>query len=84
LAQVLHLDSGLTRLKYWHVLIIALVTTLASSFGSNLYQWLLQNRSFDMVTGASIAMAVGDFMGIGTFVFALVFILQKRSDHDSQ
>jgi hypothetical protein len=79
LARLLHLDTGLMKLKYWHVLVIALATTLASSFGSNLYQWLLQNRSFDMITSASIAMAVGDFLGIGLFVFALAFIVKKSS-----
>jgi len=84
LAQLLRLDASLMRLKYWHVLIIALVTTLASSFGSNLYQWLVQNRSFDMITSASIAMAVGDFMGIGVFVFALAFIVKNRSRGDTK
>jgi hypothetical protein len=84
LAQLLRLDASLMRLKYWHVLIIALATSLASSFGSNLYQWLVQNRSFDMITSASIAMAVGDFMGIGVFVFAIAFIVKKRSQRDTR
>ena len=83
LAQLLRLDASLMRLKYGHVLIIALATSLASSLGSNLYQWLVQNRSFDMITSASIAMAVGDFMGIGVFVFALAFIVRKRSQSDT-
>jgi hypothetical protein len=72
------------KLKYWHVLIIALATSLASSLGSNLYQWLVQNRSFDMITSTSIAMAVGDFMGIGVFVFALAFIVRKRSHRNTR
>jgi hypothetical protein len=84
LAQLLRLDASLMRLKYWHVLIIALATSLASSFGSNLYQWLVQNRSFDMITSASIAMAVGDFMGIGVFVFALAIIVKNRSRGDAK
>jgi hypothetical protein len=84
LAQLLRLDASLMRLKYGHVLIIALATSLASSFGSNLYQWLVQNRSFDMITSASIAMAVGDFMGIGVFVFALAFFVRKRSHRDTK
>lgn len=84
LAQVLDVDAGLTRLQYGHVLIIALVTTLTSSLGSNLYQWLLQNRSFDMITGASTAMAVGDFMGIGTFVFALALLQRRRTHLDTK
>ena len=84
LAQLLRLDASLMRLKYWHVLIIALATSLASSFGSNLYQWLVQNRSFDMITSASIAMAVGDFMGIGVFVFALAFFVKNRSRGDAK
>ena len=83
LVQLLRLDASLMRLKYGHVLIIAFTTSLTSSFGSNLYQWLVQNRSFDMITSASIAMAVGDFMGIGVFVFALAFIVQKRSRRDT-
>jgi hypothetical protein len=61
-----------------------LATSLASSLGSNLYQWLVQNRSFDMITSASIAMAVGDFMGIGVFVFAIAFIVKKRSQRDTR
>lgn len=84
LAQLLRLDASLMKLKYWHVLIIALATSLASSLGSNLYQWLVQNRSFDMITSASIAMAVGDFMGIGVFVFALAFIVRKRSHRNTR
>jgi len=84
LAQLLRLDATLMGLKYWHVLIIALATSLASSLGSNLYQWLVQNRSFDMITSASIAMAVGDFMGIGVFVFAIAFIVKKRSQRDTR
>jgi uncharacterized membrane protein YhaH (DUF805 family) len=84
LAQLLRLDASLMRLKYWHVLIIALATSLASSFGSNLYQGLVQNRSFDMITSASIAMAVGDFMGIGVFVFALAITVKNRSRGDTK
>jgi hypothetical protein len=37
-----------------------------------------------MITVASIAMAVGDFMGIGVFVFSLAFIVKKRSEHNRQ
>ena len=67
------------NLKYWHVVVIALVTTLTSSFGSNLYQYLMNNRSADMITGASIAMAMGDFVGAGVCVFALAFAVKRLS-----
>lgn len=78
LARLLGLDSGLRNLQYWHVVVIATVTTLTSSLGSNVYQWLIQNRSADMLTGASMAMAIGDFLGIGLFVFGLAFLVKIR------
>jgi hypothetical protein len=37
-----------------------------------------------MITSASIAMAVGDFMGIGVFVFALAIIVKNRSRGDTK
>jgi hypothetical protein len=79
IAKLLDLDRTLGNLKYWHVVVIALATTLTSSFGSNLYQYLMNNRSADMITSASIAMAMGDFVGAGVCVFALAFAVKRLS-----
>jgi hypothetical protein len=77
IANFLDIDRALGNLKYRHVVVIAFVTTLTSSFGSNLYQYMINNRSFDMITGASIAMAIGDFIGSGVCVFALAFVVKR-------
>ena len=76
-AKMLSLDLELINLKYGHVVVVTLVTTLASSVGSSLYQYLINNRSFDMLTSASFAMAIGDFIGTGVCVFALTFAVKK-------
>jgi hypothetical protein len=77
LAKSLNLDLKLTNLKYWHVVAIALATTLTSSVGSSLYQYLINNRSFDMLTTTTFAMAIGDFIGTGVCVFALTFAVKN-------
>ena len=77
LAKLLDIDLELKKLKYGHVVVVTLVTTLASSVGSSLYQYLINNRSFDMLTSASFAMAIGDFIGTGVCVFALTFAVKK-------
>jgi hypothetical protein len=76
-AKMLSLDLELINLKYGHVVAISLATTLTSSVGSSLYQYLINNRSFDMLTLTTFAMAIGDFIGTGVCVFALTFAVRK-------
>ena len=80
LGKMLSLDLELNNLKYGHVVVIALATTLTSSVGSSLYQYLINNRSFDMLTLTTFAMAIGDFIGTGVCVFALTFAVKKSGN----
>ena len=77
LSKLLNLDSELKNLKYVHVVVLALATTLTSSLGSSLYQSLINNRSTDMLLPTTMAMAIGDFIGTGICVFALTFAVKK-------
>jgi hypothetical protein len=79
LAKVLDLNLELNNLKYWHVLVITLATTITSSLGSNLLQYLIGNRSFDMLTSTTLAMAIGDFIGTGVCLLTLMLALKKSS-----
>lgn len=76
LVKMLYIDLELNSIKYRHVLFIALATSLTSSVGSSLYQYLISNRSLDMITSTSLAMAIGDFIGTGVCIFALTFAVR--------
>lgn len=78
IARLLGVGSDLRNLQYWHVLVIAFVTTMTSSIGSSLYQWMLHGRGANETASASLAMAIGDFCGIGLSVFALAFLVHWR------
>jgi len=83
LAKLLDLDRALTKLQYWHVVLISLLTTLTSSLGSNLYQYMIGGRNAEMLTASTFAMAIGDFLGTGVCVFTLTFIVKKFIQADA-
>ena len=76
--RLLKIPRDLSGLRFAHLPVIDLVTTLAHAFVVNSYFVLFGLRSPDHIADTALAMAFGDFVGTGVVMLVLMALLSVR------
>ncbi|MEY5100780.1 MAG: hypothetical protein RJA36_3499 [Pseudomonadota bacterium] len=70
------LGPALEGLRFWDIVRIDALNTLLHGIVVNLYFWTQGLRSADMLWSATLAMALGDFLGTGVVMLVVLLVAQ--------
>lgn len=70
------LGPALEGLHFWDIVLIDALNTLLHGIVVNLYFWTQGLRSADMLWSATLAMALGDFLGTGVVMLVVLLVAQ--------